>query len=324
MKTGVAVLPWLICLSLVAAQDAPTVQVTVDPLEGHVGDPLSVTIAVELSTDTELEAARIGPELGPFSVVSGNWDGPSGEGATRRWTWSGTIAAFETGSLEIPSIRLKVSGAGNDLELTSEPLAVEIRSVLSEEDLAAAEPELADLKPPATMPGEYGPLWAGLGVLGLLLIVAGGLWWLQRRYAGRLAAVPAAEDPFRRMPPHVWVYAELQALLERRLPEQGEIELFFAEIARILKRYLGGRYRVDLLEHTTEEVPELLRQAGAPDEPIDWTYQALGLCDRVKFAKYRPEASSCRSAVDEVYRIVDNTKPVAEAPAPAEGERGAA
>ena len=51
--------------------------------------------------------------------------------------------------------------------------------------------------------------------LALLLGGAGLLWWLQRRYGNRLTAVEAPEDPFHRMPPHVWVYRELQRLLDR-------------------------------------------------------------------------------------------------------------
>ena len=44
----------------------------------------------------------------------------------------------------------------------------------------------------------------------------------------------------------------------------------------------------------------------------------------MKFAKHRPQASRCREVVDEVYRVVDNTKPVAAAVSLPEAERGAA
>ena len=123
------------------------------------------------------------------------------------------------------------------------------------------------------------------------------------------------------MPPHVWIYGELQRLLERRLAEGGQVDVFFSELSRILKLYLGGRYRLELMERTTEEVTPALRQAGAPREAVWTAREILELCDRVKFAGEKPDAEACRAAVDEVYRIVDATRP---AEAPAGEERGAA
>jgi hypothetical protein len=142
-----------------------------------------------------------------------------------------------------------------------------------------------------------------------LLLAAGLLWWLHRRYAARLAAVPAPADPFHRTPPHEWVYAELQRLLEQRLAEQGEVERFFAELAQVMKTYLGGRFRIELLEQTTKEVPRRLQQAGAAEEAIGAIVELLDGCDRVKFARERPASESCRSAIESAYGIVDATKP---------------
>jgi hypothetical protein len=111
------------------------------------------------------------------------------------------------------------------------------------------------------------------------------------------------------MPPHEWVYEELRQLLQRRIPEQGQVDLFYSELSRILKRYLGGRYRLDLMEHTTDEIAPLLEQVGAHERALAGVARVLGECDRVKFAKERPEAEAWRRAVEAVYEIVDETKP---------------
>ena len=171
------------------------------------------------------------------------------------------------------------------------------------------QPEIADLKPPASMRAELGPLWTGLAIVAALLAAAAVYWWMHRRYAARLAAAEVPDDPFHRTPPHVWVYGELQKLLEKRLPEQGEVDRFYAELGRILKRYLGGRFRVDLLEHTTAEVPGRLRQAGGAEPMIQKSREILAACDAVKFAGVRPDPEQCRLDVEKVYEIVDATKP---------------
>lgn len=309
----------LVGAGAVAAAEA---RLEFDAAGATVGDALPATLTLELGPGEAFEPVSLGSEAGPFQIEGGSWSPPPEGGPAGRWVWTGRLVAFRTGRLEIPPIELRVSGESGPTGVSTAPVAVTIESVLAGEEVAGEPPEIADLKPPASIDPRYGPLWAALGGLLLLLGAAFLLWWLHRRYAAKLAALPAPDDPFHRTPPHVWVYAELQRLLARRLAEEGQVDLFYQELSRILKTYLGGRYRVDLLEHTTDEIPARLRQAGAGAEPIGEVAALLAECDQVKFARHRPGPADSRIAVERVYRIVDTTKP-----ADADGEavrRGAA
>jgi hypothetical protein len=289
---------------------AVSVRVEVDRPEATVGDYLELRVVVTLPPLTRLDPPRLGPALGPFSVVDGSWSGPEAVGEGERWSWSGAVVSYRTGELELPAVRITVEDeSGERHEARSEPVPVTILSVLDSEVNGAEQVEIADLKAPASIPADYRALLTAAGILLALLLAAAALWWLHRRYAARLAAVPAPDDPFHRTPPHEWVYAELQKLLERRLAEQGQVTLFFAEIAWIVKRYLGGRYRVELMERTTAEVPPRLRQAGALSDATEAVAELLGRCDMVKFAKRVPVSDDCRTAIEAAYRIVDATKP---------------
>jgi hypothetical protein len=315
----------LLCAAVAAqeqAEDPPALRLEVEALEATVGDQLATTLTLELAAGSQPELPTIGPRLGPFEVLGGAWGDPVATERGERWGWSGKLTVFETGSFEIPAVTIRVETGDGLRELSSDPVSVEIRSLLDADTAGAGGNELADLKPPASMPGDYRALWGALGLLALLLAGAALLWWLQRRYASRLAAAELPEDPFHRVPPHVWVYQELQRLLERRLEHRGETELFHAEVSRIIKQYLGGRYRVDLMEQTSSEVPVLLRQAGAPAVSIDKVKELLGRCDLVKFARNRPRPELWREVVEMAYGVVDATKP---AEAVGEGpQRGAA
>ena len=287
-----------------------------------VGDKIEVSLEVTVPSGWSAERPDLGSELGAFVVSDPSWEGPVPAGAMARYVFKARLAAFETGSVEIPAIEVRVQGPGGPSVLKSQPLAMEIRSVLeAKEAQAEAKPEIADLKPPASMPADYRPLYVGLGIFAMILAAAGAAWWLHRRFAPALAAVPAPVDPFRRLPPHVWAYEELKRLLERRLASEGEIGLFFAELSRILKLYLSGRYRVALMEQTSGEIPALLEEVGAPREAIRSARALLERCDGVKFAREMPDPARCRASVEEAYRIVDATRP-AEEPMPA--EKGAA
>jgi hypothetical protein len=323
-RTQVGTLAALVAVASFAAaiEEGPPVEVhvEVEPVKATVGDRLAVRVVVVLPPATRLDPPQLGPALGPFSVIEGSWNGPEEHAGGQRWTWAGDVVAFRPGGIELPAVRVVVEDeSGTQHIATSLPVSIEILSVLDPAEPEGAGTEIADLKPPAEVPPDFRALVTAAGILALLLLCATLLWWLHRRYAARLAAVPAPDDPFHRTPPHEWVYAELQKLLGRRLAEQGQEALFFTELARILKRYLGGRFRVELMEQTTTEVPDRLRQAGAPTEAIDALRHLLGRCDMVKFAKGLPRPDDCRAAIEEAYQIVDATKPK-----PVDAVRGAA
>ena len=304
-------LAWTLTLAVASAEPDPTLLVHVDvqPQEATIGDHLAVRIDVTLPAAARLDPPQLGPALGPFSVIDGSWEGPIVQQDEQRWTWNGAVVSFRTGELELPPVRIAVEdAAGAEIEAVSEAVPVTIQSVLDSQPSDDDAGDLADLKAPASVPPHYGPLFTAAGILVLLLLGAALLWWLQRRYASRLAAVPAPDDPFHRTPPHEWFYSVLGKLLDRRLAEQGNVALFFEELARIVKLYLGGRYRVEIMEQTTAEVPRLLRQVGATSS-LEAVADLLRRCDMVKFASTTPDESECRAAIEAAYRIVDTTKP---------------
>jgi hypothetical protein len=295
---------WVLGSAIATAAAAPTARLQVEPTTAHLGDPLQVRITVDPGDAGTVDVSPLATEWGSVQVLAGTWE-PAVAGSRSR-VWSGTIAAYEIGAVTVPSLSIPITG-GSEPEATTEPLTLTIEGVLKPED---KDKEIADLKPPASIPPDWRPLRRALFGLAALLAISGLAWWLWRRYAAKLAAVAAPVDPFRKMPPHVWVYEELQRLLARRLAEEGNIGLFYDELTRIVKQYLEGRYRIDLLERTTPEVAAALRIAGAPPEAGTLARTLLESGDMVKFARLSAGPEDCRAAVEEAYRLVDMTKPV--------------
>jgi hypothetical protein len=321
---------WLVFFALLVAATGgvrsaePQVQLELSAQEATVGDRLQATLSVRLPADANLEPGSLGPRLGSFAVFAEEWSGPTREGDQRLWNWSGSLVSFRTGEFVVPPVRIEYLRAdGSTRSVESSAVDVVVRSVLDPQKPDTEEiPELADLKPPASLDPDYSGLWLLATLLISLAVVTGLAWWLQRRYAAKRVEKESSPEQFQSVPPHVWAREALQALLDRHLVEQGEFDSFFAELSRIVKFYLGGRYRVDLMEHTTGEVPALLQQALTPEPTIEDTAGLLGLADRVKFAGERPAHEICRDAVDSVYEIVEATKPRDEPEA--QDEQGAA
>jgi hypothetical protein len=286
---------------------AASARLTLDPEKAHIGDAIQARLTVTAGPDETVDVAPLAVEWGAAQVLSGGWEPQAAGEATR--VWSGTIAIYQLGTVTVPPVAVPVTKAGAQESVATEPVSVLIEGTLPAAKSGDTPPDLMDLKPPASIPPDYGPLKVALIALGGLLAAAGAAWWLWRRYAAKLGAVAAPSDPFRKLPPHVWVYEELEKLLARRLAEEGRIGLFYDELTHIVKQYLEGRYRVELLERTTSEVPGELLRAGAPADAGVLARALLESGDRVKFARVDAGPSDCRAAVEEAYRLVDLTKP---------------
>jgi len=290
------------------AAHAASASLTVDPVKAHIGDALAARLTVTADPGEIVDVTPLDVSFGPAQVLSGGWE-PAVPGTATR-VWSGAIAVYQLGAATVPPLVVSVAKGGTQESVSTEPVSLVIEGTIPAATTGEKAPDLIDLKPPASIPPDYDPLKRALLAFSALVAAAGAAWWLWRRYAAKLAAISAPVDPFRKLPPHVWVYEELEKLLARRLAEEGRTGLFYDELTRIVKQYLEGRYRVDLLERTTSEVPNALQHAGAPADAGLLSRALLEAGDRVKFARVDAGPADCRGAVEEAYRLVDLTKPV--------------
>ncbi len=297
----------LSCLLLARGASAASAVLTLDPVKAQIGDAINARLTVDAGPGGSVDAAPLAVEWGQARVLSGSWE-PAAPGTTAR-VWTGTIAVYQVGTVAVPPVVIPIASGGAQSSVATDPVTLVIEGTLPPATAGQAPPELMDLKPPASIPPDYAVLRSALAGVLALFIVALAAWWMWRRYAARFSAARVPSDPFRRLPPHVWVYEELEKLLARRLAEEGQIGVFYDELTRIVKQYLEGRYRVDLLERTTSEVPGALQIAGAPSDAGHLARALLDAGDRVKFAQVAAGPADCRGAVEEAYRLVDLTKP---------------
>jgi hypothetical protein len=109
-------------------------------------------------------------------------------------------------------------------------------------------------------------------------------------------------------------YKELERLLASGLLREGKLKEFHVELAEIIKRYLAGRFQIETLERTSEEVLDEMKKARVGTAATGLVREFLSETDLVKFAKYLPREDEVRASVDKAYRLVDQTKLALSAP----------
>lgn len=214
------------------------------------------------------------------------------------------LTSFEAGDYEIPAITIDFEENGLiksasataplSLKVSTIPVNPERDTLRSIKDINREEVRLSDFIFPALI------------VLTLLALLGLSIYYLMRRKRKQQPA-PVLPPP----PPPPAYETALQKLLELEqsdLLDQGEINVFQTQLTYILREYLEGRYGINALESTTDDILESLRHIALSDEWRLQLRQMLQTADLVKFAKAEPPLSFHVEALYSVKTFVEQTK----------------
>ena len=304
---------WLMTAALAAAAVAapaaaqelpapPSLRVAVDTTTTTVGGRLRLTVAVEHAPGASVQWPD-SLDLAPFEVLDAVVRPPTVAEGRATTTAELTLAAFELGELEIPSLTVGVASPGGVTELATDPFGIAVVSVGLDEGR-----DIRDIRGPLSIPRSW---WViALWVLGLVL-AAGGGWWLARRVRQRETDEgPVPEAPTR--PAHEVAHQELDWLESSELLRRGRTKEYYIEVSDIIRRYLEARYAVRALEMTSREVLEQLEEAASGTDVHGRFASFFEECDLVKFAKHRPTPAACDEIVPAARALVDATLPPPE------------
>lgn len=297
----------------VASHEGPVqATVTLTPAAPRLGDPLTLTLAVEAQPGVRLDLPAFGEALGRFTILDfADQEGATdagGQTAQQRYS----LQAPMSGPQRIPGLRIeyldeRTGPSDVHRELVTDEIAFQVASVLPE---GAVMDEL--LPPRAALADNFGGWlpawwpWAAAGLVGLAALIGGVFLW-QRRAVER-AQLTAYDRAMRR----------LDSLERRGWPQGDAADAWYVELSDITRRYVEDRYAVRAPELTTEEF--LLEARRAPALSGDHRERLsafLAHCDRVKFARYSPAADESREALQTLRRFLDETRLQAPGATPA-------
>jgi hypothetical protein len=227
----------------------------------------------------------------------------------RETSWSVRIRPFAPGDLTFPAITLSytIPGSTEPMTVSTDPLAVTVRSVLAGDDET-----IADIKPPWSLAGSWWPILALLGAAAALAVVGALLYWrYRRRRPAPRPAAPAPDEPS--VSPYERALRDLEALLASDLLARGKVKEFHVTLSEILKRFLGEVHSFEALDRTSQEVLADLAAARVSTEILGRVRFFLSACDLVKFARHRAGGSEIDETIAVARELIESGRP---APAP--------
>jgi hypothetical protein len=295
-------------------QTPPGVEISVKaaPEIATIGDPIRIDLMVAMPANCRIDVPKPEPQIGDFAILD-FFPGPEipdsgkpgksttaspAQGASRHHQARIVAAAYNTGNLTFPSIRLKLHTAdGKEIEFSSPPVNVEIRSVLNDKNQ-----NLIDLKQQAKIPEQWPWLIWGIIAAAVWCLILGIALWiaLKRRRKHPVPLAPAQAQNLMDI-----LEADLRNLLARGLPESGHEKQFYILLSEIIKKILEAGYAVPTVEQTTSEIMSSLhKQTKLAPEQSELIESFLLRCDVVKFAKYLPSRIEHEAASKDALQIL--------------------
>lgn len=293
--------------------------VSLSPQAPRLGDPLVLVLSIEAEPQVSVDMPPFGEALGRFAIVGFTPRSSTDTDGRTRASQRYLLDAPMSGRQRIPSLRVEftdrrsgdtrpsAAGSGErEGELLTDEIPVDIASVLPE---GQVQDQLRGLRGPLQEQFYRSRGFRYGAVVVALLLGAGlafGLHALRRRARQRVRA--SAYDV---------AMGRLQRLLDRGLPAPEAADAFYVELSHIVRHYVEDRYGVRAPELTTEEFLREARRLAAMQQAHRELLSAfLEVCDRVKFAAYRPVPEESRQALVQARRFLTETR----LPEPGEGQ----
>ncbi len=275
----------------------------ISPDDSQVGDliKLELTAAYPAGYTVNLPLSL---RFDPLHLVSIDEAEAESTGQGFRKVFTITLQHFAVGDAKVPAFPLTHVGPDGAVQTVQvPPTPFTVSSLLANEP----DPKRQGEDPPVSLeyPNRRAEIIIYSALAALLVGLVGGLLFARWRRRPRAIVLPPP------IPAHVVANQQLDELQKAELVARGEYQDYYLQLTEIAKGYLEGRFGIDALDRTTDELRRVLERAApqiAPLKPADLV-RFLQDCDLVKFARFAPPGDEAMAALEEVRNMVAASTP---------------
>ncbi len=311
-----------------------------------IGDPVDMTLSVEISNDVQVLAVNaffldsiysglqtaknnvdttqpVIPAIADFEVLNnGGWEDVDGDGffAGPELSWDTTRIGSQSILEKTFSIRMWDPGPNVMLYpgvVYSQAGAQDQATNQSQMQVFVAPPgglptaqdslQLAPIKNIKEEQTNFSDYLIYFIIIGLALIFGLGYWLYTKYYRDRSLQLEEEIIPDVFVASHELAIKKLSTLKSKELWQQGDIKGYQSELTHIIREYLEGRYDIAALESTTDEIVKSLVTEIKDNDDVVSLKRILQVADLVKFAKAKPDENIHESFMKEAESFVERT-----------------
>ncbi|WP_442509725.1 hypothetical protein SH528x_001316 [Novipirellula sp. SH528] len=289
------------------------VNATVNRTDALLLDPIELTVTVTAPVDAEIEFPPAAETVGPFDVVAVE-DLPSipvlddAHPGKRRWTRRMKLETLEVGEQTIPAIEIRYvlrdAAASQTGLLRSEPIPIQIKSVLTSDDNPKAYRPMKTALPIASQPEATPVHWPTIA--GGLIALAFVAFLVKRRMKKTVT-------------PKQWASRRLASLEQRQQAGQIDDRSAYLELAEIARDFVIAREGRNPAVMTTDEVVRFVTTKSSLSSEYQNRLSAwLMDVEQTKFAPHRFASSEMnqkiQDAKDFVHELLERSSALSSSP----------
>ena len=215
------------------------------------------------------------------------------------------ITSFDSGFYFIPSYTY--AAAGDTLQTAPLGLSVTTVTVNPETD------DVKAIKPIMDAPFYWSELFTWVGYFLLAFLVVSLIIFVLLKYVFKKKVPFIDQTPQPVIPPHIVALEKLEEIKVQKIWQCGDIKVFYTQVTDVLRVYLEGRFGINAMELTSDEIMALVKKEPGLNEVRAALKDLLTLADLVKFAKMVPLENENERSLLTAFDVVDKTKPIEEA-----------
>jgi hypothetical protein len=214
------------------------------------------------------------------------------------------ITSFDSGFYFIPSYTY--AAAGDTLQTAPLGLSVTTVTVNPETD------DVKAIKPIMDAPFYWSELFTWVGYFLLAFLVVSLIIFVLLKYVfkKKVPFIDQTSQPV--IPPHIVALEKLEEIKVQKIWQCGDIKVFYTQVTDVLRVYLEGRFGINAMELTSDEIMALVKKEPGLNEVRAALKDLLTLADLVKFAKMVPLENENERSLLTAFDVVDKTKPIEE------------
>lgn len=194
-----------------------------------------------------------------------------------------TITSFDSGYYHIPALKFAYQPIDDTTftEITTMPIYLRVHTM--EVDTTKA---IMAIKPPLGAPITFREMlpWILMIIAGIALVFL--IIFIVRKLKRKEPIFTIRPKPV--LPPHIVAISGLENLKQKKLWQAGKTKNYYTELTDIVRIYIEGRFDIQAVEMTSDEIISGLNNTDTNPEIIEKLRQTLMLADMVKFAKASP------------------------------------
>ena len=214
-----------------------------------------------------------------------------------------TLASFDTGYVEIPSIGINYYKSSKDTSVYTSYtdymyIYVEPASI---DTTMAYKPIKMPIKQNITFKETVPYFGGGIILAGLILLI---IYIIKR---SKNKEVVEEEDTKPQIPAIITAREKLAQLSTANLWQSGKYKDYYTDLTDIAREYLEGQFDIDAIEMTSDEIIEEVRKIQLDNIIFNKLQNTLTTADLVKFAKATPSPAENENAFNDITSFIEES-----------------